>query len=223
AQAWLHRAAAAADLIDPVNECLAMFEYLPWDTIVPGLSSAVQLTTEDLASFLSNAWLNDEMINAGVDYILQRVGPGSRIRILNCLFIQSLRNAHGKQTNYHPPSFSPIERAIHANFVWFPLHISGNHWTLLKIDLLTKTIAYADSLGGTFLKEELALVRWWLKGLGDCAKFEVIKPDFPCPRQHDSSSCDIIVLSILASVLLNFDMWTSETAQAQRTKWFLRL
>jgi hypothetical protein len=167
------------------------------------------------------------MINAGVDYILQRLDTGSRVRILNCLFIQSLRNFRAKCTTYSPKSFSPIETAMRAGLVdilWFPLHVSGNHWTLLKINLITRTIAYSDSLGGTIPSDELALIRWWLKSvLGSPAEFRVIAPDFPSPRQADSYSCGIIVLSILGFVLLNFDLWSPEKAESERMQWFLRL
>jgi hypothetical protein len=115
-------------------------------------------------------------------------------------------------------------RAGLVDIVWFPLHVSGNHWTLLKINLITKTIAYSDSLGGTIPSEDLALIRWWLKCLlGDTGEFHVIAPDFPSPRQCDSHSCGIIVLSILAFVLLHYDLWCPEKAASERMQWFLRL
>ncbi|KAJ7151882.1 hypothetical protein C8R43DRAFT_1067439 [Mycena crocata] len=230
---WLARKSdAIPHLADRVRDCLDTFDYIPWDTIVTGLSPAVHLSTEDLALFLSNDWLNDDMINAGVDYILQRAGGGP-FRILNCLFIQSLRNARVTSATYAPATFSPIEKAIRdgrVDVVWFPLHISGNHWTLLKINLVTRTIAYSDSLRGSMPVEELALVRWWLTSLlpPNSPEFDVIKPDFPSPEQRDYHSCGVIVLSILAAVLLHYDLpevgiWRSEHAVAQRIEWFLRL
>ncbi|KAJ7508549.1 hypothetical protein B0H11DRAFT_2304702 [Mycena galericulata] len=225
---WLTRTLSHAtpNLEERIQACWDTFECLPWDTIVPGLSPAVHLTTEDLALFLSSAWLNDEMINAGADYILQRLGPGSRTRILNCLFIQSLRTAHATGASYCPARPSPVEKAIRAglvDIVWFPLHVSKNHWTLLKINLLSRTIAYSDSLNGTLPKEELALVQWWLKFFGHSEDFDIIAPDFPSPHQHDSHSCGIIVLSILASLLLDFELWCPERAASERVEWFLRL
>ncbi|KAJ6580890.1 hypothetical protein B0H19DRAFT_1112801 [Mycena capillaripes] len=209
-----------------ISGCRDMLEILPWDVTVPGLSRAANLTTQDLALFLSAEWLNDDMINAGTDYILRRLIPGSRIRILNCLFIQRLGNIRA-QSEIYPTSFSPIEKAIRGGLVdtiWFPLHVSGNHWTLLKINLVAKTIAYADSLYGLPPVEEISLVQWWLKSLLSISEdFSVIEPDFEYPRQRDGHSCGIIVLSTLASLLLNYDPWTPEFAQSQRMEWFLRL
>ncbi|KAJ6554369.1 hypothetical protein B0H19DRAFT_1071772 [Mycena capillaripes] len=232
---------AHTDLLD---RCWRVLGYLPWDGVVAGLSPAVHLTSQDLASFLSSDWLNDDMINAGVDYILRRMEPWSRIRILNCLFIQSLANAHAAGGCYHPPKYSPIEKAIWAGTVdtiYFPLHVAGNHWTLLKIDLVSRTIAFADSLGGSPPLEELALVRWWLKSLlPDSPSFSLVAPNFLCPRQRDSHSCGIIVLSILVAmyvdirvglflqhilgtILLDYDAWTPDHAACHRIQWFLNI
>ncbi|KAJ7773761.1 hypothetical protein B0H14DRAFT_2632141 [Mycena olivaceomarginata] len=72
AQDWL---AKAGEEVDPdlLSACTDIIEILPWDAPAPGLSPAIHLTTQDLALFLSSEWLNDEMINAGIDYILRGV------------------------------------------------------------------------------------------------------------------------------------------------------
>ncbi|KAJ7816556.1 hypothetical protein B0H13DRAFT_2380350 [Mycena leptocephala] len=141
ASEWLAQKSRGIPSLAGAQDCLDTFDFLPWDTVIPGLSPPVHLATEDLALFLSSECLNDEMINAGVDYILQQLGPGSRIFILNCLFIQSLRNARASGSGYNLARYS----AGLVDILWFPLHVSGNHWTLLKIDLVSKTIAYSDS------------------------------------------------------------------------------
>ncbi|KAJ7736423.1 hypothetical protein B0H16DRAFT_1730764 [Mycena metata] len=230
---WLDNAArhtgnsAHGQLDRLIDACRDMLDVIPWDSTVPGLSRSVHLTSQDLAQFLSAEWLNDEMINAGVDYILRRLEPGSRVRILNCLFIQALGNARAQATTWAPATWSPIEKAIRAgdvDVVYFPLHVSGNHWTLLKIDIVAKTIQYADSLHGLAPRDEVALVQWWLKSLlSHSEDFVLIEPTFPYPRQYDSHSCGIIVLSTLAYLLLNYDLWSSERAQCERMEWFLRL
>ncbi|KAJ7106130.1 hypothetical protein C8R43DRAFT_906282 [Mycena crocata] len=211
---------------DLVNACRDMLDIIPWDGAVPGLSRSVHLTSQDLARFLGTHWLNDEMINAGVDWILRCLEPGSRIRILNCLFIQALGNARANSETYTPSTYFAIEKAIlsqEADIVWFPLHVAGNHWTLLRIDLVAHTIAYADSLYGLPPSEELALIQWWLQSLLGGSEFAVVKPDFPCLRQQDGHSCGIIVLCILASLLLHYPIWISEASQCRRMEWFLRL
>ncbi|KAJ7173541.1 hypothetical protein C8R46DRAFT_892792 [Mycena filopes] len=181
-----------------LDRCWSALGYLPWDMVVPALSPAVHLTTQDLASLLGTDWLNDDLINAGADYIIRKMGPWSRVRIINCLFIQSLGNAHAAGGSYRPPKFSSIDKAIQAgnvDILYFPLHVSGNHWTLLQINLLSKTLSFADSLGGSPPADELALVRWWLRSIIPGAPaFPLVPPDFHCPRQRDGHSCGVIVL-----------------------------
>ncbi|KAK7005500.1 hypothetical protein R3P38DRAFT_2471646, partial [Favolaschia claudopus] len=111
---WLKR--VPTDSVGTADECRDTFEFLPWDTVVPGLSPAVRLTTESLATFLSNEWLDDDMLNAGIDYNLQRA-ENTRVRILNCLFMQFLRNASARGSSYTPSRTSPIEKAIRAGAV----------------------------------------------------------------------------------------------------------
>ncbi|KAJ7176926.1 hypothetical protein C8R46DRAFT_1346848 [Mycena filopes] len=209
------------------ESCRDMLHIIPWDATIPGLTRSVHLTSQDLALFLSSEWLNDEMINAGTDYILRRLERGSRVRILNCLFIQSLANARARYDIYAPSKVPAIDKAIRAgdvDVVWFPLHVSGNHWTLLKIDLNAKTIEFADSLHGLPPIDDIALVQWWLKSvLSSSEDFVLVEPTFPYPRQQDGHSCGIIVLSTLASILLKYSPWTAETAQCERMEWFLRL
>ncbi|KAF8173724.1 hypothetical protein K438DRAFT_1920853 [Mycena galopus ATCC 62051] len=210
-----------------VNTCRNVLQVIPWDVPVPGISPSVHLTTQDLALFLSSRWLNDDMINAGADYILRRLEPGSRVRILNCLFIQALGNSHAQREAYIPAAYSPIERGIRAgtvDVVWFPLHIQGNHWMLLRIDLIARTIAYADSLYNLPSMEEVQLVQWWLKSiLSTSEEFVIVEADFASPRQQDGHSCGIIVLSTMASVLLKYEPWALASAQSHRLHWFLRL
>ncbi|KAJ7709362.1 hypothetical protein B0H16DRAFT_1821435 [Mycena metata] len=207
--------------------CEDIIQILPWDAPVPGLSPAVHLTTQDVAHFLGPQWLNDDMINAGVDYILRRLEPGSRIRILNCLFIQSLANARARSQSYSPPTFSSIEKALRngtAVIVYLPLHVNGNHWTLLKVDLRNNNICVADSMRGGIPKAEIDLVKWWLASiLSGSPSFDVVTPNIPSPRQRDGHSCGIIVLSILATVLLNEEIWCPAHASRHRMEWFLRL
>ncbi|KAJ7032518.1 hypothetical protein C8F04DRAFT_958759 [Mycena alexandri] len=226
AREWLDKSAeeVPADLL---AACEDIIQILPWDAPVPGLSPAVHLTTQDVAHFLGPRWLNDDMINAGVDYILRRLEPGSRIRILNCLFIQSLANARARSQSYSPPTFSSIEKALRngsALIVYLPLHVNGNHWTLLKVDLRNNNICVADSMRGGIPKAEIDLVKWWLASiLSGSPSFNVVTPNIPSPRQQDGHSCGIIVLSILAAVLLNEEIWCPAHASRHRMEWFLRL
>lgn len=68
-----------------VEECRTCLEVIPYNSTVPALDDKLQLPTQDLALFLSNEWLNDDMINSGSDWIQRRLPPTSRIYFADCL------------------------------------------------------------------------------------------------------------------------------------------
>ncbi|KAI0696274.1 hypothetical protein BC835DRAFT_878998 [Cytidiella melzeri] len=210
-------------------ECQESFEVLPWKGLVPGFGPAVRLTMMDLARFLSKEWLHDEMINAGLDYILRDMQKGSRIMLVNCLFFPNLREMYKRG---HLPKNTTLADSIRRkdiDLLFFPLHVNNSHWTLLTVDLVDHTYSYSDSLlrSASLLKETADLLQRWL---------EQLRPEFSTkplrragtalctlPRQHDSDSCGIIVLSTLAHHLLRLEPWTDDTKGEHRMQWFLRL
>ncbi|KAI0309290.1 hypothetical protein OF83DRAFT_1179802 [Amylostereum chailletii] len=48
------------------------------------------MSAHDLATFVTGRWANDEMLNAGLDWIIGQLGPNSSTCIANCYFIPSL-------------------------------------------------------------------------------------------------------------------------------------
>lgn len=64
---------------DLVKVCEEGFNSIVWDMIVPGFSHACYLTTFDLARFLTEERLNDEMLNTGSDFIMCRMAPNSHV------------------------------------------------------------------------------------------------------------------------------------------------
>jgi len=93
----------AVETPDVVKECRIHLESIPWRGNVAGFGKAVQLTTHHFASTLSNNWLDDKVINAGANWILQRLGPAkSHTRILNCLMVQQLQHEESSQLVYTP-------------------------------------------------------------------------------------------------------------------------
>jgi hypothetical protein len=211
-------------------ECFGRWDVIPWDVTIPGLGQAVHLTSRDLSVFLSDDWLNDEMVNAGTDYILRQLPVASPIRIVNCLFLGSLRNFRASHESYTPRRGSKLDRSIMAGEVdtlYVPLHTLNSHWTLMKVDLANRQFSYHDSLHAHAQppQEDLLLVTWWIQGLlpQDTLRFESCPWITPLPQQHDTFSCGVIVLSSLASLILGYLPWRPESYVDERMLWFLRL
>ncbi len=226
---WLSDKAGASQACATLAvECQESWEVLPSTGPVPGFGPAVKLSMADLSIFLSVEWLNDEMINAGLDYILRDVPKTSRLMLVNSMFVNSLRAMHQRQ-KYRSWKNSQLDNGIRAqeiDVLYIPTHVHNSHWTLLSINLVQRTYSYSDSLDPVAQPppEILQLLCWWLCKLrpdfGDLHQVDAL---YEMPQQADTYSCGVIVLSTLASHLLDHEPWTPETEPAHRMQWFLRL
>ena len=93
---------APVETPDIVDECHTRLAAVPWKGDITGFGKGVQFTARHLALFLSNEWLDDEMINTGSDWILHQVGASRQTEIVNCLHIQQLQHAHAAGFPYIP-------------------------------------------------------------------------------------------------------------------------
>ncbi|KAF6742097.1 hypothetical protein DFP72DRAFT_1109656 [Ephemerocybe angulata] len=230
--AWLDRIALndaappeAPDLVDACRE--ALLELAGRPTMPPSVPPH-KLSFARLASLLSNAWLSDELINAGVEYILHHAsGSHPNVCGLDTLHVRCLQVASERFPEYK--ANSPVDLGIQSKqftSLFLPMHVNDNHWTLLHLDLAASTYSYADCLYGHCNPPErqFNLIRWWLRGLGaDQVEWRHTPFKFHLPTQRDSHSCGVIVLSLMATSLLNVDMWAPNRACVERMNWFLRL
>ena len=211
------------------GECLESWDDIPWDGLVLGLGRAVLLSTKDLAKFLTNEWLNDDMINAGLTWISHHISSDRRIRVLNVHFVDALRNLRSTQRSYNSRHCQPLDHLITNNkldTIYAPLHVNGNHWTLLRIDLQTRQYAYGDSLhpSAQAPPEVIDLLNWWLKSLTPGSNLIPSSHRLIMPQQEDSFSCGVVVLSTLACKLVDeCGPWEQQFYASERMAWYLRL
>jgi hypothetical protein len=215
---------------DVITECRIRLAAVTWRGDIHSVGRSIQLSTARLAGFLGTTWLDDAMIDAGSEWILgqtQGSDEAGRLHIVTCLHIQALRHAQSSNITYtrHTLLDNQIcSRSVRTLFL--PLHVYGNHWTLLQIDLQRNTFSYADCLNNATHppSEIFSLIQWWLTSLLPDASPLTSTP-FPLglPHQLDSSSCGIIVLDIMAAIILHSRCWTSHLAALHRMEWFLRL
>lgn len=216
---------------DLVANCYRSWEDIPWDSVVPGFGPAVHLTTKDLAVFLSDQWINDDMINAGSDFIMRQLGQASRVRLVNVIFVEALRNLRTVNNTYAPRRACNLDRLIQEgrlDTLYIPVHVNGNHWTLLVMDLERREYAYADSMNTSAVvpHDVLKSLTWWLDGVQtgqNLPRFTISALNIKMPRQLDSFSCGIAVLSTIAWILLDFTPWSQASFACERMEWFLRL
>jgi hypothetical protein len=94
------------------EECFESLNDIQWDGVVPGLGRDIHLSNKDLATFLSDEWTNDDMIDAGTDFISRQLGCTSRVRILKTYFVENLRSLRLTHNTYETKSPRLLDRLI---------------------------------------------------------------------------------------------------------------
>jgi hypothetical protein len=149
------------------------------------------------------------------------------MEIVDCLHIQQLKHAHLTQTAYLPRTrLDHLISAQGVNSIFIPLHVFGNHWTLLQIDLFNATYSYADCLhnANSPPSSTFGLIQWWLTSLLPSPPLlQPVPFKLDLPRQRDGFSCGVIVLDLMATILLQKPIWEPQRAAVQRMEWFLHL
>jgi Ulp1 protease family, C-terminal catalytic domain len=213
------------EAVDLVEDCQERLDSLTPSSKVIGTLPEHNLTGARVAGFLGTEWLDDEMILAGSRYIVYHASQ-PELAILDPLHISCLQQL--RKTCFRYEARTELDKQLLAaavQVVYLPLHVFTNHWTLLRIDLTERSFSYADCLNGHPQppSEEFELIMWWISSILPGLTLTRKDFDFALPKQSDSSSCGVIVLSIMAHALLHYDLWSQDLACVDRMKWFLRL
>jgi hypothetical protein len=174
-------------------------------------------------TLLPGVWLDDQIIHAHLA-LLQRRNP--RTMYLNLGLSQLLRP--------HRPTFDYDEvrhmyRTIamfDQDLIFMPINITNTHWTLIAMDMLTKTISYYDSMRGNgqlYVDNALA----YLRASAEARGIPFDDQEWTCdrhaaeayPAQPNSFDCGIYVVMVadLLTSRLPVKLLTLETMARART------
>lgn len=223
-----------------VETCRELLTNIRWSMHIPGYNSAVYLTMKELASFLSSSWLNDSMINAGLDWIIQTMasnlakhGEQTSCGIMNCYFLTLLSNVCEEigTFSYSFRQRSQIDNGIRSGKITtleVPAHVNGNHWAGFSVNIDHHTYSYRDSLLEDPPQKYVTLLEQYLgvvlaTGGQRYTLTRIDLPNGPLARQEDSYSCGIAYLDSVANAYLGTSNWGPHRASTGRIEWFSRL
>lgn len=222
---------AVAELIE---ECEEQLSRLPESGIPSGAVPKNGLSVSQLLGFLSDRWLDDHQVNAGCKWVMHvAIQSGvERVQVADASLLQSLAISRQPSDRPEPPRRTKMDTAIQANevdYLYIPVFVHGNHWTLFRVDFISHTFSYADcySPDGPLPYDQLDLILGWLGSLDP--RFSTrpshvpFRPGFRLPKQKDTTSCGIIVMSLLATLVLDHPVWKQDHARLERVRWFTRL
>ncbi|VDC00175.1 unnamed protein product [Peniophora sp. CBMAI 1063] len=238
ARSWLQRGGVSESEAQSIDTARALFDEIPWSARVLAGNPAVHLLTLELASFLSNRWLNDEMLNAGLDWTICHMAAQAAVQgvlvstaLANVYLLPSLRNARAVRTNYHPRHALALDRGIETGAISafsVPANPGGNHWAAYHVDVTDWTYTYIDSMGGIPDERDIQLLNCYLREFRPGGRLPrplrpAQQPTIVAPIQQDGHSCGVIYLDTVASRYAGTSTWTPARAREARIDWFIRL
>lgn len=212
----------------PASQLLARLSVLSIDTPLPAL---LHFRTSNLPVLLGNAWLSDDHLNAGVQFINIHPQRSKSVYALDTFWMAHLRRSLERSVNWtlQRPSVTDSLIANHtATELLIPVH-QPSHWTLLYVNIPARHYAYADTLNPAIMyapAEYVYSVNSWLSGiLGSSITLVPTVFPFEIGSQSDSHSCGVAVLTNMAHCALkgSFQPWAQPTAKLHRLQWALWL
>jgi hypothetical protein len=208
---------------------------VPWKDHIKGLGS--DLTTTEMATFLSKKWLSDAHI-----YAMLAVTKHLHHNTLSCAdpqieiaspdFTFHVFNSPLLSTTHITPNYSlhapkavirlgdKLKCATSGILIAAVAYSPENHWACLLIDSRTRTIHWGDSIGRTMPAGGEARLRVWLSSFLPHTQFLPLR-DLSCAHQSDGYSCGVIAVNTLKHHVFGEDLWTTSRREILRIEEFL--
>ncbi|KAF8167513.1 hypothetical protein B0H34DRAFT_854442 [Crassisporium funariophilum] len=191
--------------------------------------------TSQLSHFLGTFWLSNDHINMMVEEMLldmhaERPEDLKYIQVASLSFARELRAVEEKlalpfsarqKTLLHKYELLVKEDGLQK--LYFPVHVTENHWIVGMVNFKKKSIAFADSLyalnksSGAPTKFITALQTWLKYAFGK--QFKSFGNSLDHVVQDDTYSCGIITANTIEHAVLNRPLCHSKCATEERLKW----
>ena len=185
----------------------------------------IELSSRDWKTVLpTDAWLNDNIINAYLDYVVQmahdRVGlkrnEAPKMHAFNNNFYNNLsKNGYTGVARWARRAKIAGKTLLSLEYIFVPVNATNNHWTLAVISPARRTIEYFDSLHIAGRQSSVVShLKQWLKGeLGDAyVADEWNLRTEPGPHQGNYSDCGVHTVTTAKLIALGIDPMAAPSA-----------
>lgn len=208
---------------------------VPWKDHIKGLGS--DLTTTEMATFLSKKWLSDSHIHTMLavtrhlrynllscaDPCIEIASPDFFSHVLTSPLLSKTPITSDYSVNA-PKSVvklgDKVKCAASGILIAAIAYAPENHWACLLIDSRARTIHWGDSMGRAMPSGSEDRLRAWLSLFLPQTQFLPYQ-NLSCARQSDSYSCGIIAVNTLKHHLFGDDLWASSSRETLRVEEFL--
>jgi Ulp1 family protease len=193
-----------------IMEKFSSLEYEDAEARVVGLSSedkfvisSCTVNREDLATLNSNEWLNDTVIHAYLNLLmdLNKAKKGNQVYVLPSFLAQRWH-----EKNLQGWLYTKV-RLCKYKWILLPLHVNNSHWIILIANTHDKTVGIADSLSGDNSLKLDMFTRYMALRCTVTNKLGVWnKVAFNAPQQLDGDSCCIFTLMFVEAIINNVNI-----------------
>jgi len=185
----------------------------------------------------SSGWLNDSIIDAYLQAVVdhgneaagQTRGDTPKFHAFNSFFYTNLRDGgYDKVRRWAKKAKIGGDDLLKVEWVFMPVNVGENHWTLIAVSPTRKTMEYYDSFHGR-VTHEFQKIRAWLKGeLGNKYKAEewtvvedpALRGKGKGPTQHNGKDCGVFTVTTAKMISLGVDpmAYTASDMATQRKR-----
>ncbi|KAH9896486.1 hypothetical protein C8Q73DRAFT_788843 [Cubamyces lactineus] len=202
ASKWLDRYVQKHGHNDMTNKVHTILDNLAWGADLRAYGAAT--TTDTLAILLSEAWLDDELIDMLTTHLASRVR--GRPDLEKCLAVVTLSFQHcilaysGKRPDGPVPTvLLDIKERVNSGIqqLYFPANLENTHWVAFHVDFNARIIQYGDSQVAQPSKAKTGPVQRLVKAIQAWSRAELrielqnLGNTLVHGLQKDSSSCGV--------------------------------
>lgn len=132
---------------------------------LPSLNG-MSVNGRDLSMLAPRQWLNDNIIDYYLGMVSDRANKGlpqKKVHAFSTFFYKNLKEGgHNKVRRWAKRGGVEGKKIAQLDFIFVPINVHGNHWTLAVVDFKKKEIVYYDSMAGS-MSDVFTNLREYLK------------------------------------------------------------
>ncbi len=226
-------------LVERVEVTFSLFHSIPWGITMT--STQTPMNALDLTTILLSSSIPGHIINALMNTIASRVDTdldglqnagAERVWVgdlcislglhkPNTLWVSYADDKTRAKSLHRVHSIGKEVETGRVSQLFILFCINDNHWVVFKVDFITKTYHYSDSLNGQIPAADICAIKQWLGFHG----FPDLCEGVPLPHgtQRDGYSCGIAMANTVEHSLFGDTCWSLEDRETMCISWAIRL
>ncbi|KAG2153499.1 uncharacterized protein EDB93DRAFT_1248765 [Suillus bovinus] len=205
------------DELETIDNILDVIERLPWDVPLKGVGTQTDLSTSGLRLLLASGPIGGRLMDTMIAVVVERM-QASQNADLRTICVESLVLMDALHLG-EKQAWRYVKGRLQR--VLFPVNICDIHWAAIEVNVINRTISYADSLGWDWPSHDIDTIHHWLghHGLSGFSNTSALQ----CGQQLDSFLCGIAAINTIKHAVFRDPLFNNNEAFSLRMEEFLDL